>query len=194
LFIYRGKVFHHSLNARYSGFNNNQLNLTVILASKSATKTTIVITTSISVITMGKGGGEMNDPNKIHDDTVEIPETAHQISSGEYFSFHFILFIYFSFSFILKVIFFILFFFNLIFERRYLSLSFSFCEGTEITRTHAHAELQNVFQSRKKKYMNFQNYPFVFTYLYASDLSLYLYLHSFSILTFPHIYKASLFF
>jgi hypothetical protein len=36
----------------------------------------------------------------------------------------------------LKVIFFILFFFNLIFERRYLSLSFSFWEGTETTRTH----------------------------------------------------------
>jgi hypothetical protein len=39
---------------------------------------------------MGKGGGEMNDPNKIHDDSVEIPETAHQISSGQYFLFHFI--------------------------------------------------------------------------------------------------------
>jgi hypothetical protein len=117
LYIYRGNAFHHSLNARLSVLSlittseeNNQLNLTVILASKSATKTTIVITTSISVITMGKGGGEMNDPNKIHDDTVEIPETAHQISSGEYFSFLFILFIYFSFSFLLKVIFFILFF------------------------------------------------------------------------------------
>jgi hypothetical protein len=117
IYIYRGNAFHHSLNARLSVLSlittseeNNQLNLTVILASKSATKTTIVITTSISVITMGKGGGEMNDPNKIHDDTVEIPETAHQISSGEYFSFHFILFIYFSFSFLLKVIFFILFF------------------------------------------------------------------------------------
>jgi hypothetical protein len=71
----------------------------VILASKSATKTTIVITTSISVITMGKGGGEMNDPNKIHDDTVEIPETAHQISSGEYFSFHFIYLFIFPFLF-----------------------------------------------------------------------------------------------
>lgn len=31
--------------------------------------------------TMGKGGG---DPNKIHDDGVEIPETAHQISTGLY--------------------------------------------------------------------------------------------------------------
>jgi hypothetical protein len=104
------------------------------------------------------------------------------------FIYLFFLFFYFESDFLYFI------FFNLIFERRYLSLSFSFCEGTEITRTHAHAELQNVFQSRKKKYMNFQNYPFVFTYLYASDLSLYLYLHSFSILTFPHIYKASLFF
>jgi len=31
--------------------------------------------------TMGKGRG---DPNKIHDDGVEIPETAHQISTGLY--------------------------------------------------------------------------------------------------------------
>jgi hypothetical protein len=118
-YYYRGVLICLYIEVRYfiilltlvicSGFNNNQLNLTVILASKSATKTTIVITTSISVITMGKGGGEMNDPNKIHDDTVEIPETAHQISSGEYFSFHFIylffLFFYFESDFLYFIFF-----------------------------------------------------------------------------------------
>ncbi|XP_045804146.1 proline transporter 2-like [Trifolium pratense] len=40
---------------------------------------------------MGKGCGEMNDPNKIHDDTVEIPETAHQISSDSWLQVAFIL-------------------------------------------------------------------------------------------------------
>ncbi|KAI5407547.1 variant 3, Proline transporter 1 [Lathyrus oleraceus] len=40
---------------------------------------------------MGKGGGAISDPNKVHDDPVEIPDTAHQISSDSWLQVAFVL-------------------------------------------------------------------------------------------------------
>ncbi|CAI8597299.1 unnamed protein product [Vicia faba] len=40
---------------------------------------------------MGIGGGETSDPNKVHDDSVEVPDTAHQISSDSWLQVAFVL-------------------------------------------------------------------------------------------------------